>query len=63
MTKTGDVVWLSCKQLADRFGVKLPTVYMWNYRKTGPKYFRHGNTVRFKLPDVEKWEDEHMTSV
>jgi hypothetical protein len=49
---------LSPADLADREGVPLASVYEWNYRGTGPRYFRVGRHVRYRLADVERWERE-----
>lgn len=51
--------FLSPQELADRYGVKLSTIYAWNHYGTGPPYLRTGNTVRYDLEDVEEWEDGH----
>jgi excisionase family DNA binding protein len=47
---------LSPADLAAREGVPLPTVYAWNHTGTGPRYFRAGRHVRYRLADVEAWE-------
>jgi predicted DNA-binding transcriptional regulator AlpA len=55
---------LSPAELAAREGVPLATVYDWNYRGTGPRYFRTGRSpgghVRYRLADVEAWERSRM---
>jgi predicted DNA-binding transcriptional regulator AlpA len=49
--------------LAAREGVPLATVYDWNYKGTGPRYFRAGRHVRYRLTDVERWERERESLV
>jgi excisionase family DNA binding protein len=49
---------LSPADLAERLGVPLATVYSWNSTGTGPRYFRAGRHVRYRLGDVERWERE-----
>lgn len=48
---------LSPAQLAEREGVPLETVYLWNRKGTGPRYMKVGIHVRYRLADVERWED------
>ncbi|SEF34481.1 DNA binding domain-containing protein, excisionase family [Amycolatopsis pretoriensis] len=50
---------LSIRDLSDRLGVPVPTLYRWNSHQTGPKYFRAGRHVRYRLADVEAWERAH----
>jgi excisionase family DNA binding protein len=47
---------LTPKDLAERMGVPVRTVYKWNTEGTGPEYFPVGRHVRYRLADVEKWE-------
>ncbi|MCP2359688.1 putative DNA-binding transcriptional regulator AlpA [Nonomuraea thailandensis] len=35
------------------------TVYAWNSRGGGPRYMKIGKHVRYKLADVEAWENRH----
>lgn len=52
---------LTPKELADRESVPLQTVYKWNSEGTGPTYIRAGRHVRYRLPDVESWEDSRSS--
>jgi predicted DNA-binding transcriptional regulator AlpA len=47
---------LSPADLAAREGVPLATVYDWNSKRTGPRYFKAGRHVRYRLEDVREWE-------
>jgi predicted DNA-binding transcriptional regulator AlpA len=51
---------LSPEALAEREGVPIETVYGWNKKRTGPPYFRAGRHVRYRLADVEAWENSRM---
>ncbi len=48
---------LSPEDLARREGVPLQTVYGWNKTRTGPRFMKIGRHVRYRLVDVERWED------
>ncbi|TMR92116.1 helix-turn-helix transcriptional regulator [Nonomuraea basaltis] len=50
---------LSPGELAERLGVPVMTVYAWNSRGGGPRFMRFGKHVRYKVADVEAWEDAH----
>lgn len=42
--------------LAIREQVPIKTVYMWNYKGSGPKALSIGRHVRYRLADVLAWE-------
>ena len=46
---------LSAQELADYLDVPLKTIYAWRYRGQGPRGFRVGRYVRFRLSDVQHW--------
>lgn len=46
--------------LAAYFGVPLRTVYSWRSKGAGPRGFRVGKFVRYRLEDVEAWEQEQI---
>ena len=48
---------LTPQDLAEREGVPQATVYQWNSRGEGPRYMRIGRHVRYRLGDVERWEN------
>jgi excisionase family DNA binding protein len=50
---------LSPEDLAERLGVPLATVYAWNSLGGGPRFMKFGKHVRYKLADVEAWENAH----
>ncbi|MBB5140022.1 excisionase family DNA binding protein [Thermocatellispora tengchongensis] len=48
---------LTPEDLAERLGVPKATVYAWNSRGGGPRFMRFGKHVRYKIADVEAWEN------
>lgn len=50
--------FLSVADLADRYGVPVPTVYAWLHKGTAPPSLKIGKHRRFRLSDVLAWEDE-----
>ncbi len=53
-------VHLKPQELAERFGVPVATVYSWRVKGVGPRGFRVGKFVRYRLEDVEAWENEQL---
>lgn len=47
---------MTVKDLAEREGVPLKTVYDWNSTNKGPRYMKIGKHVRYALADVVAWE-------
>ena len=50
------VDYLTPKQLADRYGVTVRTIYAWNAAGTGPLHFKIGGQLYYRLSDVQVWE-------
>ncbi len=48
---------LSPKELANRTGVPISTVYNWRTYNKGPRAMRVGKYVRYRLEDVLAWEE------
>jgi excisionase family DNA binding protein len=51
---------LSAQELADYLDVPLKTIYAWRYRGQGPRGFRVGRHVRFRLSDVQHWVSDQL---
>ncbi|WOO97806.1 helix-turn-helix transcriptional regulator [Micrococcus terreus] len=51
---------LTPSDLAERIGIPLQTIYRWRSEGKGPRGFRAGKYVRFRLEDVEAWEQEQL---
>ncbi len=54
-------------ELAEYLGVPLRTLYAWRYRGEGPKGYKIGRHIRYRLDDVEAWlerrsDDEKQAS-
>lgn len=56
------VVNLTPQDLAARLGVPVQTVYTWRTRGYGPRGFRVGKYLRYRLADVEAWEAEQVAA-
>lgn len=53
---------LSPAELAEREGVPLETVYLWNRKGTGPRYMKVGIHVRYRVQDVITWEESRLVT-
>lgn len=51
---------LSMQDLADRYGVPLQTVRVWRTKGYGPQGFPVGRFVRYRVADVEAWEQSQL---
>jgi len=52
----------SVEDLARHLQVSPNTVYVWNYKGTGPRAVRVGRHVRYRAEDVETWLERHANS-
>ena len=52
--------WLTRPEVAERLRVPEKTLAQWAVKKTGPRYAKLGRHVRYRLADVEAWEDEQI---
>lgn len=50
-------VWLTRQEVADRFRLSTVTLAQWGCRSEGPKFSKFGKEVRYRLADVEAWEN------
>ncbi|MBU8649723.1 helix-turn-helix domain-containing protein [Micrococcus luteus] len=53
---------LTPQDLAARVGVPVATVYNWRTTGYGPRGFRVGKYLRYRLADVEAWEDAQVAA-
>ena len=51
-------VWVTRAQLADRLQLTVATLNDWASHHTGPPFRKFGGRVRYRLSDVEVWENE-----
>ena len=54
------VLFLTQKDLAKRWNISHQTLERWRWWGKGPQYFKFGNKVRYKLPDIEAYEAGHL---
>ena len=52
----------SCQEVADRYGVKISTVWAWVREKKLPAV-KLGKNYKVKKEDLEKFESENSTAV
>jgi hypothetical protein len=45
---------------ADFFGVSVKTLQQWRQRKTGPRYYKVGNRVKYDLNDLREYLNQHV---
>jgi len=50
-------VHLSPQDLAARYQLPVGTIYRWNYHGSGPRPIKVGKHCRYRLRDVEAWEE------
>jgi excisionase family DNA binding protein len=46
---------LSTEEVARLLVVPVTTLYTWRYKRTGPKAYRVGKHLRYRLADVLEW--------
>ncbi|NUL43865.1 helix-turn-helix domain-containing protein [Cellulosimicrobium funkei] len=51
---------MSIQALADRWGMQVATLYTWRTYGKGPKGFKLGKFVRYRLSEVEAYETAQM---
>jgi excisionase family DNA binding protein len=51
---------LTVTDLSERLGVPVMTIYHWNCDGSGPSYLKIGRHVRYRLSDVEAWEQTRI---
>jgi hypothetical protein len=59
MTTAADT-WLTRTELAKRLKVAPATCAQWASRGVGPRYAIFGKFARYRLADVEAWENEQF---
>jgi excisionase family DNA binding protein len=46
-------------EVAALLGIPLRTIYRWRSRHEGPRGYRIGRHVRYRIDDVERWLEAH----
>lgn len=54
-------VWLTREQLAARMQLSKDTLARWATGSEGPPFRKFGGRVRYKVADVEAWENAQET--
>lgn len=47
-------------ELAEHWGIPVRTLAAWRYQGKGPRYMKLGGAVRYRLEDVEAFENENL---
>ncbi|MBC7300111.1 MULTISPECIES: helix-turn-helix domain-containing protein [Nocardia] len=55
---TADEVWLTTEDLSRRFQVPVKTISVWASAGKGPRYIKVGRYRRYRLSDIEEWEQD-----
>lgn len=50
--------WLSTEQAASHLGLKANTLYKWRRMSRGPKFFKNGSVVRYRMEDLDDFLTE-----
>jgi len=53
---------ISLQELAEYLGVPVQRIYDWRAAGTGPRGYRFGRELRFRVADVERWLEEQAES-
>jgi predicted DNA-binding transcriptional regulator AlpA len=51
--------YLTADELADRWKLPAGTLASWRSRKVGPKFVKIGDLVRYRVSDVEQYENRN----
>lgn len=57
---------LTARELAERWGLRLPTLRQWRWYNKGPDHFKVGGRVLYKIEVIEKFEEDalkHNTTI
>lgn len=52
---------LSTDEVARLLVVPVATLYTWRYKGTGPRAFKVGKHLRYRLADVLDWLEDHRS--
>lgn len=53
---------LTIEDVARMLGVPVPTIYAWRYRGEGPRGYKVGRHVRYRLAAVNEWLERQADS-
>ncbi|OQX33409.1 MAG: hypothetical protein B0D91_14455 [Oceanospirillales bacterium LUC14_002_19_P2] len=52
--------YLTPSELARRWNFSERSLGVWRVNGQGPRYLKIGNRIRYRVEDVEAWEQAHM---
>ena len=52
---------LTPTDIAERYEIPKQTVAVWRSKGLGPRYFKAGRHVRYRLADVLAWEESSLS--
>lgn len=50
---------LTPEDLADRWNLTETTLSQWRWNGRGPRYIKMGKGIRYRLSEIERFEDQH----
>lgn len=53
--------WLTRGELSQRLQIPVSTLNVWGCQGKGPRFAKFGRHVRYRLEDVEQWEDSQFS--
>lgn len=61
MTTPDDARLITVEELSESLQIPVATLYRWRSRGEGPQGIRLGRHLRYRLGDVDRWLDAHLT--
>ena len=58
MDKDKKLEFLNQKELAKKWSISTKTLESWRSKGSGPKYYKLGNNIRYKVEDIVSFEEE-----
>ena len=55
-----DTVWLTRPEVAARIRLEPATLAYWAVKGIGPRFAKFGRHVRYRVADVEAWEESQL---
>lgn len=52
--------FLNQVELSRRWGISARTLEQWRWRNVGPTFVKIGNCVRYRIDDVERYEQQRL---
>ena len=62
LMSTNQTIFLTDEQLAERWQCHRQTLIRWRTKGTGPKFVKINNQIRYKLSDVEAFEEANTVT-